>query len=91
LAAEANPVAAGLSEPAGTDSVDDLKTDGVDAPREPKGDCSEPANAAKLEEANAAGDVAGFASSACLEDEAAIDPNGDTDDVFANGLGRGAY
>lgn len=86
-AAEANPVAAGWGE-----SVDagDLKTEGVELPREPKGDCSELANAARLDAAKADDDVAaaGFASSSLAF--APIAPNGETDDVFANALVMGA-
>lgn len=53
-AAAANPVVAGFS-----DSVVEvlLKTDDVDAPREPKGDCVEDANAPKVDEANAEAEV----------------------------------
>jgi hypothetical protein len=89
----ANPVAAGFAVSAGVDSVDDLKIEGVEAPKDPKGDCSELANAAKLDEAKAEVDVAGFSSSAGFEVdvEPPIEPNGDTEDVFANALGRGAY
>lgn len=92
LAAAAKPVAAGFSVSAGVDSVEDLKTDGVDAPRDPNGDCSEPAKADRLDEAKAEEDVAGLASSAGGFDvEVPIAPNGDTEDVFANALGRDAY
>jgi hypothetical protein len=93
LEAAANPVAAGFAVSAGVDSVDDLKIEGVEAPNDPKGDCSELANAAKLDEAKAEDDVAGFSSSADFEVDAEppIEPNGDTEDVFAKALGRGAY
>lgn len=92
LAAAAKPVATGFSVSAGVDSVEDLKTDGVDVPRDPKGDCSEPAKADRLDEAKADEDVVGLASSAGGFDvEVPIAPNGDTADAFANALGRGAY
>lgn len=92
LAAPANPVAAGFSDSAGVDSLDDLKTEGVDAPIDPNGDCSEPAKAAKLDEAKADVDVdaAGLVSSAGGFAVDPIAPNGDTDDVFANALGSAA-
>lgn len=92
MAAAAKPVAAGFPVSAGVDSVEDLKTDGVDAPRDPNGDCSEPAKADRLDEAKADEDVVGLASSAGGFDvDVLIAPNGDTDDVFANALGRAAY
>lgn len=92
MAAAAKPVAAGFPVSAGVDSVEDLKTDGVDAPRDPNGDCSEPAKADRLDEAKADEDVVGLASSAGGFDvDVLIAPNGDTDDVFANALGREAY
>lgn len=66
---------------------DDLKTDEVDAPTVPKGDLSEPAKAAREEDANA---EAGAAESVVegLSDDlgAARDANGEVAAVLANAL-----
>jgi hypothetical protein len=93
LVAAEKPVAAGFVVSAGVDSAEDLKIEGVEAPKDPKGDCSELANAARLDEAKAEDDVAGFSSSAGFEVDVKppTEPNGDTEDVFANALGRGTY
>jgi hypothetical protein len=84
----ANPVGAGLvaSLVAG-----DLKTDAVELPMAPKGDCSELAKADRLEEAKADEDVTavGFGGSS-LGLEVPSEPNGETEDVFVNALLRGA-
>jgi hypothetical protein len=89
LAPAANPVAAGFSV---SDAAGDLKTDGVDAPSEPKGDCSDPANAARLDEAKAEVEVtaAGLVGSSSLDFDAPREPNGETADVFAKALVTGA-
>lgn len=89
LAAAANPVAAGFSV---SDVAGDLNTDGVDAPSEPKGDCSEPANAARVDEAKAEVEVTGaaFVGSSSLGFDAPREPNGETADVFAKALVTGA-
>lgn len=66
---------------------DDLKTDGVDAPRVPKGDLSDPAKAASEEDANAeveAGESVVGGSSDDLG--AASEANGEVADVLANAL-----
>lgn len=88
-AAPANPVAAGL---AASVVSGDLKTDVVVLPSEPKGDCSEPEKAARLDEAKADEDVvaAGFDSSAFFAAEAPSDPKGETVEVLANALVTGA-
>lgn len=91
--AAAKPVEAGFP---GCDAEADLKTDVVELPREPKGDCSEPANAAKLDEAKAEADVLGafLGDSSSLEVdgvEEAKDPNGETVEVFEKALLIGPY
>ena len=66
----------------------DLKTDVVEPPREPKGDCSELEKAAKLEEAKAEEEVvvafSGDSPSFGLAEER--DPNDETADVFEKAL-----
>lgn len=98
-AAPANPLAAGFS---GSEVAAGLNKEGlVDLPRELKGDSSEPAKAAKLEDANAEDEVVGFfselssfSSSSFLEvgffdDARAL--NGDTSEVFEKALFMGLY
>lgn len=62
---------------------------------EPKGDCSELAKAAKLDEAKADLEVLWglFAASSSLVAgfEVPMEPKGDTDEVFAKALGREAF
>lgn len=87
LAAPANPVAAGL---VASVVVADLKTDVLEPPMAPKGDCSELAKAARLEAANADEDVATGFEVSSLGFEAPSEPKGETADVFANALLRGA-
>lgn len=91
FAPAANPAAAGFSV---SDAAGDLKTDGVDAPSEPKGDCSDPANAARLDEAKAEAEVtaAGLVGpSSSLDFDAPREPNGETVEVFAKALVTGVY
>lgn len=80
--AAANPVAAGFSPVV---SAGFLKTDVVEEPMAPKGDCSEPAKAARLEDANAEEVVTFF-----LEGSSSLDvgraPNGETAEVLENAL-----
>jgi hypothetical protein len=88
--AAANPVVGGFS--GSVASAGFLKTDGVEVPIEPKGDCSEPAKEAKLDDAKAEAEVdASFVGSSPLDagfgDPRA--PNGDTAEVFANALVTG--
>ena len=66
--------------------------EGVELPREPKGDCSELANAARLDAAKADDDVTalGFDDSSSFDFAAPIAPNGETDDGFVNALVTGA-
>lgn len=92
-AAAANPTGDGFS---GSEVDADLKTGVVDLPREPKGDCSELAKAAKLDEANAEDEVTGafLGDSSSLEAdsfEEASEPNGETAEVFENALVRGCW
>lgn len=89
-AAAANPVL-GFS---GSVVGDFLKTDVVELPMEPKGDCSEPAKAAMLDDAKAELEVtldffeASSSLAAGLADPS--EPKGETAEVFVNALGRGA-
>lgn len=91
-AAAANPVL-GLSDSLVSGSSF-LKTDAFESPREPKGDCSDPEKAAKLDEVKAEFEVTWdfFEASASwvagFEDPNA--PKGETEEVFANPFGRGA-
>lgn len=65
--------------------VADLKTDGVEAPRVPNGDFSDPANPARLDDANAEAEVFSEDSSV----DAAFFPNevnGESPTAFANAL-----
>lgn len=69
----------------------------MELPSAAKGDCSEPAKEAKLDEANAEAEVVwdGLAASSVLASpeaddfEEARDANGETVDVFENALGKG--
>lgn len=63
-----------------------LKTEGVEAPSEPNGEFSEPANAARLEEANAEVD-AGLSAESLLDPREA---NGEAPAAFPNALAANA-
>lgn len=87
-AVAANPVVAGFSAVLVAVELADLKTDVVELPSAPNGDCSDPAKEAMLDAANADADVcAGLADDSLLEDaEPAREANGETDDVFKKEL-----
>lgn len=90
LPAAANPEVAGFSAVLVVAELADLKTDVDELPSAPNGDCSEPANEAMLDAANADEDVcAGWVDDSLPVDaEPAREANGDTEDVFKKELDR---